>query len=176
MSRPSLWHVSRPVTSACVDDFPIREAWHGVGVDDPFDVGGGIDRRELAGTPQICGDHLADAAREFAFGRAVAEKVGNGDRHRLDGALVHLQPEHRTGGLDHAGRGNSGSPGQKPTAGQQARARGNDVGLFDFHANDPKRRTPNSIIEERPASPYQAPSRTAVRCLVLYIHVSLWFR
>src|SRR6266852_1543919 len=84
LSRPSLWHVSRPVTSACVDDFPIREAWHGVGVDDPFDVGGGIDRRELAGTPQICGDHLADAAREFAFGRAVAEKVGNGDRHRLD--------------------------------------------------------------------------------------------
>jgi len=86
------------VTSACVDDFPIREAWHGVGVDDPFDVGGGIDRREQAGTPQICGDHLADAAREFAFGRAVAEKVGNGDRHRLDGALVHLQPEHAPAG------------------------------------------------------------------------------
>ena len=106
-----------------VDDFPIREPRHRVGVDDLFDVGGGINRREQAGAAQIRGDHLTDAARELAVGRAAAEEVGNGDRHRLDVAFGDLQPEHRAGGPDHAGRGDAGRSSQQPAARQQVRAR-----------------------------------------------------
>jgi hypothetical protein len=142
-----------------VDDTPVREARHRVGVDDLFDIGGGIDRREQAGAAQIRGDHLADAARKLAVGRAAAEKVRNRDRHRLDVAFGDLQPEHRAGGLHHAGRGDAGRPGQQSAARQQGHARGNDVGFFDFHADDPRRQTPNSVIQQRSGRPLNQAER-----------------
>jgi hypothetical protein len=107
LSRPSVWRISRP---------------------------GWIDRREQAGAPQIRSDHLADAARELAIGGAAAKKIWDGDRDRLDVAFIDLQPKHGKSRAYYTGSGDPRSPGQKPTARQQARASGKDVCLLNSHA------------------------------------------
>ena len=69
-SRPSPWRVMRPVTSAWA--LMVFQFWNcggDVDIDDLFDEGGLIDRREQSAALEVVGDDLGDADADLAVRR-----------------------------------------------------------------------------------------------------------
>jgi len=80
-----------------VDTFPARKLRRGVDIDDLFDEGRLIDRREQAAALQIIGDDLGDADGDLAIRRRPRHEIRDRDRKRRDVAFGHLQFRLRAG-------------------------------------------------------------------------------
>ena len=55
-----------------------------------------VDRKEQARGFEVVGDDAGNFAGGLRVERTVGDKVGNGDRQRLDGALGDVELEHGT--------------------------------------------------------------------------------
>ncbi len=100
-----------------VDGAPVGEARHRVDVDDLFDEGGRIDRREQPAALEVGGDDLGDVARHLDVALRPADEIRHRDRHRLDIALrdVDAQNRERRAARRHQ-RGGTGAERQQAAA------------------------------------------------------------
>jgi hypothetical protein len=100
-----------------VDRAPVGEARHGIRVDDILDEGGGVDRCEQAGAPQIAGDDLRDTASGLGILRRAAGEFRQRNRHRLEIAFGDLQPQNcRRRMREQAGRDRAGTEAERAAA------------------------------------------------------------